>query len=112
MNAKSPSAMEVRETNRSIEDLEDEITALAATIQAATFRILVLVEEMDHCWGRIDDGQAVPPAGVVLTSLRAHSSYHCVHREGDPLEICWGDRARNLWRQEQKMDPEPSRDFR
>ncbi|MDY0002020.1 MAG: DUF222 domain-containing protein, partial [Polyangia bacterium] len=33
--------------SRSIEDLEDEITLLSATIQAATYRLLLLVGEVD-----------------------------------------------------------------
>ena len=54
MNANALSAIETLEPPRTIEDLEDEITALAATIQAATYRLLVLVEEMDRRGGWAD----------------------------------------------------------
>src|SRR4030066_390709 len=54
MNAKAMTAMDERDDSRSIEDLEDEITALSATIQAATYRLLVLVEERDRRGGWAD----------------------------------------------------------
>ncbi|MDY0000854.1 MAG: hypothetical protein RBU30_06130, partial [Polyangia bacterium] len=38
---------EPRGASRSLEDLEDEITLLSATIQAATYRLLLLVGEVD-----------------------------------------------------------------
>lgn len=46
--------MDERDDSRTIEELEDEITALSATIQAATYRLLVLVEEMDRRGGWAD----------------------------------------------------------
>ncbi|MDY0003831.1 MAG: hypothetical protein RBU30_21215, partial [Polyangia bacterium] len=48
MNAKPLSEVTAPLDSRSIEDLEDEITLLSATIQAATCRLLLLVGEVDR----------------------------------------------------------------
>ena len=50
---KSAHFAEVQQRHQHIEQLEDQITELAAHIHAATFRLLELVREYDECegWG-------------------------------------------------------------
>jgi hypothetical protein len=54
MQANAMSAISADSSQRTIEAIEDEITSLSATLQAATHRLLVLIEEMDRRGGWAD----------------------------------------------------------
>ena len=54
MQAIAISASSAPSPERTIESIEDEITSLSATLQAATYRLLVLIEEMDRRGGWAD----------------------------------------------------------